>query len=96
MPVVGVPLPFMSFGGTALVTLCTGLGILMYSHPPHAGEETGVRRLQGHAAGGLVALMLAACGSRRRCRRILHRNRSGRRRRTPTKKPTVAKAGGGY
>src|SRR5574343_179712 len=29
MPVVGVPLPFMSFGGTALVTLCTGLGILM-------------------------------------------------------------------
>jgi rod shape determining protein RodA len=29
MPVVGVPLPFMSFGGTALVTLCLGLGILM-------------------------------------------------------------------
>ena len=29
MPVVGVPLPFMSYGGTALVTLCTGLGILM-------------------------------------------------------------------
>ena len=32
MPVVGVPLPFMSFGGTALVTLCTGLGILMSIH----------------------------------------------------------------
>lgn len=29
LPVVGVPLPFMSFGGTALVTLCLGLGILM-------------------------------------------------------------------
>lgn len=29
LPVVGVPLPFMSYGGTALVTLCTGLGILM-------------------------------------------------------------------
>ncbi len=29
MPVVGVPLPFMSYGGTALATLCTGLGILM-------------------------------------------------------------------
>ncbi|MBL8483717.1 MAG: rod shape-determining protein RodA [Rhodocyclaceae bacterium] len=29
LPVVGVPLPFVSYGGTALVTLCTGLGILM-------------------------------------------------------------------
>ncbi|HEX5802974.1 MAG TPA: rod shape-determining protein RodA [Azospira sp.] len=29
LPVVGVPLPFISFGGTALVTLCVGLGILM-------------------------------------------------------------------
>ena len=32
MPVVGVPLPFMSYGGTALATLCTGLGILMSIH----------------------------------------------------------------
>ena len=29
LPVVGVPLPFMSYGGTALVTLFIGLGILM-------------------------------------------------------------------
>jgi rod shape determining protein RodA len=29
LPVVGVPLPFMSFGGTALVTLFVGLGLLM-------------------------------------------------------------------
>ena len=29
VPVVGVPLPFMSYGGTALVTLFLGLGILM-------------------------------------------------------------------
>lgn len=29
LPVVGVPLPFMSFGGTALVTLGLGLGMLM-------------------------------------------------------------------
>jgi rod shape determining protein RodA len=29
LPVVGVPLPFMSYGGTALVTLMIGLGILM-------------------------------------------------------------------
>ncbi len=29
LPVVGVPLPFMSYGGTALVTLCLGTGILM-------------------------------------------------------------------
>ncbi len=29
LPVVGVPLPFISYGGTALVTLCLGIGILM-------------------------------------------------------------------
>jgi rod shape determining protein RodA len=29
LPVVGVPLPFISYGGTALVTLCVGIGILM-------------------------------------------------------------------
>ena len=29
LPVVGVPLPFISYGGTALVTLCIGAGILM-------------------------------------------------------------------
>jgi rod shape determining protein RodA len=29
LPVVGVPLPFLSYGGTALVTLCLGIGILM-------------------------------------------------------------------
>ena len=29
VPVVGVPLPIMSYGGTALVTLALGLGILM-------------------------------------------------------------------
>ncbi len=32
LPVVGVPLPFMSYGGTALVTLFVGLGILMSIH----------------------------------------------------------------
>ena len=29
LPVVGVPLPLMSYGGTSLVTVCLGLGILM-------------------------------------------------------------------
>lgn len=29
MPVVGVPLPFVSYGGTAMVTLMAGFGILM-------------------------------------------------------------------
>jgi rod shape determining protein RodA len=32
LPVVGVPLPFVSYGGTALVTLCIGLGMLMSIH----------------------------------------------------------------
>ncbi len=34
LPVVGVPLPFISYGGTALVTLSLGIGILM-SIPRH-------------------------------------------------------------
>ena len=29
LPVVGVPLPFISYGGTAMVTLGLGVGILM-------------------------------------------------------------------
>ncbi|MCB1941786.1 MAG: FtsW/RodA/SpoVE family cell cycle protein, partial [Candidatus Accumulibacter sp.] len=29
---VGVPLPFMSYGGTAVVTLSVGIGILMGIH----------------------------------------------------------------
>ena len=32
LPVVGVPLPFLSYGGTALLTLFVGLGILMGVH----------------------------------------------------------------
>jgi len=32
LPVVGVPLPFISYGGTALLTLFTGIGILMSVH----------------------------------------------------------------
>src|SRR5690606_9612572 len=29
LPVVGVPLPLISYGGTSLVTVCLGFGILM-------------------------------------------------------------------
>ena len=32
LPVVGVPLPFISYGGTHLVTLLSGFGILMAIH----------------------------------------------------------------
>ena len=32
LPVVGVPLPLISYGGTALVTLFIGIGILMSIH----------------------------------------------------------------
>ena len=32
LPVVGVPLPLMTYGGTALVTLGFGAGILMSIH----------------------------------------------------------------
>src|SRR6201992_1020882 len=29
LPVVGVPLPLISYGGTSMVTVCLGMGILM-------------------------------------------------------------------
>ncbi|MNF10896.1 Rod shape-determining protein RodA [compost metagenome] len=32
LPVVGVPLPFISYGGTSLITLLAGFGILMSVH----------------------------------------------------------------
>ena len=32
LPVVGVPLPFISYGGTALITLMSGFGLLMSIH----------------------------------------------------------------
>ena len=32
LSVVGVPLPLMSYGGTSLVTICLGFGILMSVH----------------------------------------------------------------
>jgi rod shape determining protein RodA len=32
LPVVGVPLPLVSYGGTSLVTICLGFGILMSVH----------------------------------------------------------------
>ena len=32
LPVVGVPLPLISYGGTSMVTLMFGFGILMSIH----------------------------------------------------------------
>jgi rod shape determining protein RodA len=32
LPVVGVPLPLVSYGGTSMVTLLIGFGILMSIH----------------------------------------------------------------
>jgi len=32
LPVVGVPLPMISYGGTSVVTLLAGFGILMSIH----------------------------------------------------------------
>ena len=40
LPVVGVPLPFISYGGTALLTLFIGIGILMsVAQPSPAGAD---------------------------------------------------------
>jgi len=43
LPVVGVPLPFMSYGGTAMVTLGLGVGLLM-SIARHTRPAAGTAR----------------------------------------------------
>lgn len=43
LPVVGVPLPLVSFGGTSAITLLVGFGIVMSIHT----HRTGTRRAQG-------------------------------------------------
>ena len=56
-----------------------------------------VRRLQGHAAGGLVALMLAACGSPPKAPADPAPEPVRPAAKTPVKKPAVTlKRGGGY
>ena len=61
LPVVGVPLPFISYGGTAMVTLGLGLGILMsIAQEPAAGAELkrrgAARRRQAGSARRAAAL----------------------------------------
>jgi rod shape determining protein RodA len=41
LPVVGVPLPLISYGGTALISLFIGLGLLMSVQAPQAGQHLG-------------------------------------------------------
>ncbi len=53
LPVVGVPLPFLSYGGTAMVTLGLALGILMsIARAQHlrAAHGTAQRLTQGRGA----------------------------------------------
>jgi len=45
LPVVGVPLPFMSYGGTAMATLGLGLGLVMGVARARARPETAAQRM---------------------------------------------------
>jgi rod shape determining protein RodA len=38
LPVVGVPLPMISYGGTVMITVLFGLGLILGSHV-HRGAE---------------------------------------------------------
>lgn len=42
-PVVGIPLPFLTYGGTALVTICTACGILLGVHREACGAMVSKR-----------------------------------------------------
>jgi rod shape determining protein RodA len=39
LPVVGVPLPLVSYGGTSAVSLLTGFGMLMSIHANRRAHE---------------------------------------------------------
>ena len=41
VPVVGVPLPFVSYGGTSMLTMMVGLGFVLNAH---VNRETRIRR----------------------------------------------------
>ena len=43
IPVVGVPLPLISYGGTAMLTVMLGFGLLMSVHV-HRDAEFGAAR----------------------------------------------------
>ena len=48
LPVVGVPLPFVSYGGTAMVTLGLALGVLMsVARAQHQPDEDPPDTFQG-------------------------------------------------
>ena len=47
MPVVGVPLPFVSFGGTALLTLMVSIGLVMNIHVHRNSNLPGAAGLKG-------------------------------------------------
>jgi len=40
LPVVGIPLPLISYGGTAIVTVMIGFGLLMAVHLNRANDMT--------------------------------------------------------
>jgi cell division protein FtsW len=54
IPLTGVPLPFMSYGGSALISLMAGVGILLnvsrYTSEPSYAERTKPSRRQGFRA----------------------------------------------
>jgi rod shape determining protein RodA len=44
LPVVGMPLPFISYGGTALLTVMACFGLIISAHV-HQGEKLTARGL---------------------------------------------------
>jgi hypothetical protein len=57
-PVVGVPLPLLSYGGSAMLVLLVGFGLVQSAHAGDGGrggaEDFGPRRAKGRVAAGQV------------------------------------------
>lgn len=93
LPVLGVPLPFISAGGSALVTSMLALGMLLSfaRHEPGAREAIGarIRRVRGSAA--IVPASGATAGRTSRARtKAAARSTAGAEPKTKTKAKTRA------
>ena len=78
LPITGIPLPFLSFGGSALISLCIAIGLLLALARREPGAAQALEQRRGEGRG--------SAGSGLRGRLARHRTAGGP---TPAPRPTA-------